>query len=89
MGKRYLDPTASEGLFPLSHKQAILSARESETLRLLASGYTNQEIAARLFVSVKTVETYRARIMVKLEAKTRAEIVRYAMNAGLLDSELD
>jgi two-component system, NarL family, response regulator NreC len=89
MGKRYLDPTASEGLFPANAKQAILSPRERETLRLLAAGYTNQEIAARLFVSVKTVETYRARVMVKLDAKSRAEIVRYAMNAGLLDGELD
>ena len=87
VGKRYLDPTASEGFLPPRGKQAILSERERETLRLLASGYTNQEIADRLFVSVKTVETYRARIMVKLDAKSRAEMVRYAINAGLLDNE--
>jgi DNA-binding NarL/FixJ family response regulator len=89
MGKRYLDPTASEGLFPANEKQAILSPRERETLRLLASGYTNQEIASQIFVSVKTVETYRARIMVKLDAKTRADIVRYAINAGLLDHDFE
>jgi two-component system, NarL family, response regulator NreC len=90
MGRRYLDPSASEGIFPPTRdKRAILSTREQEALRLLAAGYTNQEIAARLFVSVKTVETYRARIMEKLEAKSRAELVRYAINACFLDGELD
>lgn len=86
-GKRFLDPTASAGILPPVRKQPILSTREEETLRLLASGFTNQEIADKLFVSVKTVESYRARVMVKLNAKSRAELVRYAISAGLLNSE--
>jgi DNA-binding NarL/FixJ family response regulator len=89
-GKRYLDPAVSEGLLPpLSHGKAILSSREQQTLRLLAAGHTNQEIARRLFVSVKTVETYRARIMEKLETRSRAEMVRYALHAGLLGRDVD
>jgi DNA-binding NarL/FixJ family response regulator len=63
---------------------AALSAREAEVFTLLAQGHTNQEMAAALFLSVKTVETYRARIAEKLGLKTRAEIVRYALEAGLL-----
>jgi DNA-binding CsgD family transcriptional regulator len=51
---------------------------------LIAAGHSYQEIADRIFVSVKTVETYRARIMEKLELKSRAELVQYAINAGLL-----
>ncbi len=64
-----------------------LSEREEEVLRLLARGYTNQEIATRLFVSVKTVETYRGRLAQKLGLKKRAEIVRFALETGLLTPE--
>jgi two-component system response regulator NreC len=58
---------------------------EHEILRLLALGHTNQEIAGRLYLSVRTVETYRAHIMRKLGISTRAELVRYALEHGLLD----
>ena len=61
-----------------------LSEREKEVLHLLARGYTNQQIADALFLSVKTIETYRARLMEKLELRTRAELVRYALQKGLL-----
>ena len=61
-----------------------LSEREREVLRLLALGYTNQEISAQLFISVRTAETHRARIMQKLRLTTRAELVRVAIERGLL-----
>ncbi len=64
-----------------------LSDREREILRLLAEGYTNTEIAQKLNLSVKTVETYRARIMEKLHLRTRAELVRYALRKGLISEE--
>jgi two-component system response regulator NreC len=61
-----------------------LSDREREVLRLLALGHTNQEIARMLFISVRTAETHRAHIMQKLRLSTRAELVRYALEHGLL-----
>jgi two-component system response regulator NreC len=65
-----------------------LSPREQEVLRLVALGYTNQQIADELFLSVKTVETYRARVMDKLNLKSRSALVRYALRHGLLDDEI-
>ena len=62
-----------------------LSDREREVLRLLALGHTNQEIAKMLYISVRTAETHRAHIMQKLRLSTRAELVRYALEHGLLD----
>jgi DNA-binding NarL/FixJ family response regulator len=62
-----------------------LSDREREVLRLLALGHTNQEIAKMLFISVRTAETHRAHIMQKLRLATRAELVRYALEHGLLE----
>ncbi|HZZ70686.1 MAG TPA: response regulator transcription factor [Pirellulales bacterium] len=61
-----------------------LSFREREVLGLLVRGFTNQEVADRLFVSVKTAETYRGRISEKLHLKSRAELVQFALNHGLL-----
>jgi DNA-binding NarL/FixJ family response regulator len=61
-----------------------LSEREREVLRLVAEGNTNQQIADRLSLSVKTVEVYRARVMTKLGLKTRVDLVRYALSIGLL-----
>lgn len=65
-------------------KAKTLSERETEVLRLLSLGHTNQEIADILFVSVKTVETYKARVMEKLELHKRAELVRYALQNGVI-----
>ncbi len=64
-----------------------LSDREHAVLRLLALGHTNQEIADTLFISVRTAETHRAHIMRKLGLESRAELVRYALQQGLLDAE--
>ena len=62
-----------------------LTDREREVLRLLALGHTNQEIARTLFLSVRTVETHRAHIMQKLRLHTRAELVRHALEQGMLN----
>jgi two-component system response regulator NreC len=63
-----------------------LSDREREVLRLLALGHTNQEIAEKLHISVRTSEAHRAHIMQKLRLSTRAELVRYALGKGLLEA---
>ena len=65
-----------------------LSRREREVLALLAQGYTNQAVANQLSLSVKTVESYRARLMVKLGFETRADLVRYALETGLLAGDV-
>lgn len=65
---------------------ALLSEREREVLADVAQGYTNQQIADRLFLSVKTIETYRSRLMSKLGLSDRAQLVRFALQAGLLKS---
>ncbi len=64
-----------------------LSEREVEVLRLIALGHTNSEIGAQLFLSVRTVETHRAHVQQKLSRSTRAELVRYALDHGLLDED--
>jgi DNA-binding CsgD family transcriptional regulator len=64
-----------------------LSPRELEVLKLVAHGHTHKEIAEKLRVSVKTIETYRARIASKMGLKTRAELVKYAIGAGLLQND--
>ena len=63
----------------------ILSQRELEVLPLIAKGYGNKDIAEKLFVSVKTIEAHKARIMDKLNLKSRPELVEYAMKKKLLD----
>lgn len=66
-----------------------LSEREREVLQLIALGHTNQEIAEKIFLSVRTVESHRAHIQQKLGLQTRSELVRYAIDQGLLDAEKD
>jgi two-component system response regulator NreC len=63
-----------------------LSDREREVLRLIALGHTNGEIASQLFLSVRTVESHRAHIQQKLRLTTRAELVRYALDHGLVEA---
>ncbi|HLR42934.1 MAG TPA: response regulator transcription factor [Pseudogracilibacillus sp.] len=63
----------------------ILSPREQEILRLTILGYTNIQIAEKLFISTKTVENHKSNIMQKLEIKTRAELIQY----GLVNNYLD
>jgi two-component system, NarL family, response regulator NreC len=62
-----------------------LSEREIEILRMIALGHTNSEIAAQLFLSVRTVESHRAHIQQKLRLSKRSELVRYALERGLMD----
>ena len=62
-----------------------LTAREVDVLRLIALGHTNVEIGEQLFLSTRTVETHRAHIQQKLRRTTRAELVRYALEHGLVD----
>jgi DNA-binding NarL/FixJ family response regulator len=85
-GSRYVDPELGGDLV-VSDAQALteeISQRERDVLYLLALGYTNQEIAAKLYISVRTVETHRAHIMRKLRLETRAELVLYALANGLI-----
>ena len=63
----------------------ILSDREREVTRLVALGYTNTEIAAELHISQKTVETHRAHVLAKLGLRTRADLVRFAIDFRLID----
>lgn len=65
-----------------------LSERETEVLRLVAWGYGNKEIAAKLSISVKTVETYKSRLMEKLGLHSRTGLVRYALHLGLMGSSV-
>ena len=90
-GGRYVHPELGARLIEAEAKARAeaeldpLSDREREVLRLLALGHTNQEIAKKLYISVRTAETHRAHIMQKLRLTTRAELVRYALERGLLD----
>ena len=66
-----------------------LTYREREVLSLVAEGYTNAEIAARLEISSRTVETHRANMMRKLGLRTLAEVIRYALRRGISSSDFD
>ena len=72
---------------PAERKTAELSPRETEVLRLVALGYSAQQIASELGISVSTVETHRAHVSEKLGLHGRAQLVRYALNVGLLGNE--
>jgi two-component system response regulator NreC len=90
-GERYVHPALGARLIAAEAEERKradadpLSDREREVLRLLALGYTNQEIASTLYISVRTAETHRAHIMQKLRLASRAELVRYALDSGLID----
>lgn len=81
------DKTDQQRIQAAAEPESRLSLREEEVLRLVALGYTNQQAADMLYLSVKTVETYRARLMAKLGLRNRAELVRYALQRGLLEEE--
>lgn len=91
-GEGFLDPGVARSVFEFSHMPERdsatkrLSPREREVLALVAWGHTNREIADRLVVSQKTIESHKARLMDKLGLRTRAELVRHAKKSGLLDS---
>jgi len=63
---------------------SILSKRELQVLTLVARGYTSAEIAKQIFVGVKTIETYRSRLTEKLGLRTRRDVIRFAVQMGLL-----
>jgi two-component system, NarL family, response regulator NreC len=89
-GRRYVDPELSDTLFQVLAREAesgtkVLSRREQEVLRMLAYGHTLKEIASRLNVSRKSIETYRVRSREKLGLQTRADIVRYALETGMFN----
>jgi len=93
-GQTYLDPAITEKAVTLirggkratrgAPPDANLSDRETEVLRLIAWGYINKEIAARLNLSIKTVEVHKANGMRKMGMKSRVDIVRYALLQGWL-----
>lgn len=62
----------------------VLSGREQEVLKLLAEGYSNQEIADKLFISVNTLQTHRSKIMHKLELNNKTELIKYAIRKGII-----
>jgi two-component system response regulator NreC len=81
-----VEPSAERKVASLDRLET-LSPREQEVLQLLVRGHTNQQVADALAVSVKTVETYRARLLDKLGLRTRAELVQYALDRGLLNAD--
>jgi two-component system response regulator NreC len=88
-GRTYLNPAlgariASEPPEPTGPPGG-LTEREADVLRLIALGHTNSEIAEKLFLSVRTVESHRARIQQKIDLTTRAELVRYALDHDLVE----
>jgi DNA-binding NarL/FixJ family response regulator len=93
-GEHYLHPKAATALLTATHDEsryqqqlASLSEREIEVVRMVALGYTSREIGETLFLSPKTVDTYRQRAMEKLEFERRADLVRFAIQTGLLDAK--
>jgi two-component system, NarL family, response regulator NreC len=95
-GRKYVDAELANTLideavpeFAASEQSGtkVLSDREVQVLKLVAEGFSSREIAEQIFVSNKTVETYRSRFAEKLGLRSRADIVRYALEMGLLSSE--
>jgi two-component system response regulator NreC len=86
-GERYLHPRLGARVAAEPHPAPpdTLSERELQVLRMVALGHTNSEIADRLYLSVRTVETHRSHIQQKLRLRNRSDLVRYALAHGLLD----
>lgn len=92
-GKRFLHPDAAtvlvDGLLEKQEENkltSLLSERELDVIKFSAMGFNSREIGEKLALSPKTVDTYRDRAMAKLNIESRADIVRFALRAGLLDS---
>jgi len=95
-GRRYLSPPLSERAIEIYISKAgsgtidpydTLTNREREVLHLAASGATNAEIATRLSISPRTVETHRAKVMRKLDLSSHIDLVRYALRRGILSMD--
>jgi DNA-binding NarL/FixJ family response regulator len=90
-GGTYLDPAVAGKIFESGARPMRgagsddLTVREREVLTMVAYGHTNKEIAARLGITVKTVETHKTNAMQKLEISTRADLVRFALAQGWLE----
>jgi two-component system response regulator NreC len=80
----YVHPALAARLV-LAEPEDDLTERERQILRLIALGYTNQEIAGQLFLSVRTIEAHRRHILDKLRLSTRAELVRYALERRIVE----
>jgi two-component system response regulator NreC len=88
-GRTYLNPELGARMAaepPPSGPPDDLTERELEVLRLIALGHTNSEIASQLYLSVRTVESHRAHIQQKVRRSSRAELVRYALDHGLIEA---
>ena len=93
-GEQYIDPALAGSVIssyvgrqPKKQKTErldLMTPRELEVMTLLAYGHTNAEIAEKLCISERTVESHRTNIMTKLEFKSRAELVRFAIDNGML-----
>jgi two-component system response regulator NreC len=92
-GQRYLSPTLAGQVIDallspdeeMSDPYISLTMRERQVLQMVAEGRTNQEVAERLFLSSRTIEVHRANLMRKLNIKTQAELVRFAIQKGLIE----
>jgi len=96
VGRRYLGPSLTDMVVDAYLEKSesgptdpydSLSRREREVLHLAAHGYTNAEIAERLFISRRTVETHRANVMRKLNISNQTDLLRYALQRGILSSD--
>jgi two-component system, NarL family, response regulator NreC len=86
-GATYLQPSLGARLAGEDgHRGEELSEREREVLRLIALGHTNAEVADQLYISIRTVESHRAHIQQKLSLTSRAELVRYALEHGMVET---
>jgi DNA-binding NarL/FixJ family response regulator len=91
-GGTFISPSLMAGVLKAGARRKEnepLTRRECEVLSLIAKGLTNRQTAEKLFISIKTVETHRARIMQALDLHTTAELVRYAIENGLLENRRD
>jgi len=87
-GGTWVSPQLGASLVDAPGNSEGLSRRETEVLRLIGLGYTNKEIAEKLFLSVRTVESHRGRIQTKLDVNTRHGLVEYALRHGLVQEAL-
>ncbi len=87
-GDTYLQPTLGARLAGADARGEAdeLSERERDVLRLIALGHTNAEVAEKLYISIRTVESHRSHIQQKLRLSSRAELVRYALEHGLVET---
>jgi DNA-binding NarL/FixJ family response regulator len=91
-GGTFISPSLASGLLKNTEAKKeteLLTKREREVLVLIASGLSNRQIAEKLFISIKTVETHRARIMQALDLHKAADLVRYAIKNGLLEKQAE